>query len=296
MASTPYPPSERAASFAPAAVGLALFVSLVQLRMDDPWSVGVLFVVALVPVPLVLALGVSASRGANAPRGAATVLLVAGLALAGIALARFGQVLAGDDWSSHGGTLTLVLALFVVLAAGLHRRTDSVACLLLASLATVGLLVEAVNWIFDTDDVDVFRVLLTAGFIVLFLAGLAVPGRPGTILVGAAGVTALAMSFTVSTFFLFVGSTGGIGWGWELVVLAEGLALLGYAAVEFEPGPGYLALFTLVFFVMSAATLGVDIGDGEGAQASHSLLGWPLAIGIGTALLGVWAGLGAHRA
>jgi hypothetical protein len=289
--------SERAASFAPAVVGLTLFVSLAELRMDDPWSRGVLFVLALLAALPVLALGITADRGANAPRGAATVLLVSGLALAGIALARFGQILAGDDWSSHGGTLTLVLALFVILAAWCHRRTGSAACLLLASLAAVGLLVEAVNWIFDTDDVDVFRALLAFAFVVLFLAGLAVPGRSGTILVGAAGVTALVTAFTFSAFFLILATGGGAGWGWELLILAEGLALVGYAAVEFEPGPGYLALFTLVLFVLSAAALGIEVGDGDGSShTSQSLVGWPLALGIGTVLLGGWAVLGARRA
>jgi len=289
--------SESAASFAPAAVGLTLFVSLAELRMDDAWSRGVLCAVALLAALPMLALGVAADRGANAPRGAATVLLVSGLGLAGITLARFGQILAGDDWSSHGGTLTVVLALFAVVAAWCYRRTGSTACLLLASLAAVGLLLEAVNWIFDTDNTDVFRALLTFAFVVLYLAGLAVPDRPGTILVGAAGVTALATAFTFSAFFLILATDGGAGWGWELVILVEGLLLVGYAAVEFEPGPGYLALFTLVLFVLSAAALGLELDDGGGsAGSSPSLVGWPLAVGIGTALAAGWAVLGARRA
>jgi peptidoglycan/LPS O-acetylase OafA/YrhL len=280
----------------PAVVGLTLFVALTELRMDDSWSAGVLFVFALVPAAFVLVLGLAASRGANAPRGPATVLLVTGLALVGIALVRFGQVLSGDDWSSHGGTLSLVLALFVLLAAWCHRRSGSVACLLLASLAAVGLLVEAVNWIFDTENVDVFRALLAASFLALFLAGLAAPNRRGTILVGAAGVTALATSLTFNAYFLLVPLGGEVGWGWELITLVEGLALLAYAAVELEPGPGYLALFTLLLFVLSAAALGNELDESDTVAASQSLIGWPLAIGIGTALAACWAVLGARRA
>ena len=299
MSTTAQSAPERAAAFVPAAIGLALFIGLVQLRMDDPWAAGSLFVAALIPAALVLALGVSAARERTSRPGAPTVLLVAGLALAAIALARFGQVLAGGDWTDHGGTLTLVLALFVVLNALLYRRTSSVACLLLAALAAVGLLLEAVNWIFDTEDVDVFRALLLVGFVTLFAAGISATGRAGTILVGAAGVTALATSFTFGAIF-FLPLGGSVGWGWELVMLLEGLALVAYAAIELEPGPAYIALFVLAMFVLTAAAitsgLELDSGNGNGGGPSHSLVGWPLAIGIGTALAAAWAVLGARRA
>jgi hypothetical protein len=287
MATTTQSP-ERAAALAPAAVGLALFVGMAQIRMDDPWAVGVLFLVALVPAVVVLGLALGASSG-DAARGAATVLLVAGLALVAIALARLGQVLAGDDWAQGGGTLTLVLALFTAVAAYWYRETRSVAALLIAALASVGLLLEAVNWIFSTESTDVFRALLAFAFVVLFVAGLSVPGRPGTVLIGAAGVTVAASSYVLGFFFLF--SLGGAnnGWGWELITLLEGLALLAYAAVELQPGPAYLAFFVLAVFVLSAATVGglVVAGDG-GDNTSHTLVGWPLALAIGTALATLW--------
>lgn len=284
--------SERAAALAPAAVGLTLFVALAQIRMDEPWAVGVLFLVALIPAPFVLALGLAAARGENAPRGAATVLRVAGLALAAIALARLGQVLGGDNWSDHGGTLTLVLALFTAVAAYTHRKSRSVACLLIAALASVGLLLEAVNWIFSTEDSDVFRALLALAFAVLFVAGLALPGRPGTVLIGAAGVTVIASAYTFGVVFLFAPGGPSTGWGWELITLLEAFALLGYAAVQFEPGPGYLAFFALAVFVISAASAG-GAAFGTDGEASHSLVGWPLALAIGTALAAVWGVRGA---
>jgi hypothetical protein len=277
------PTSSRAAALAPAAVGLALFVGLAQIRMDDPWAVGVLFLVALVPAVFVLALALAAG-GQNAPRGAATVLLTAGLVLSAVALARLGQVLAGDDWTDGGGTLTLVLVLFTAVGAYCHRRSGSVACLLIASLAAVGLLLEAVNWIFSTEDADVFRALLAFAFLVLFLVGMSVPGRSGTVLVGAAGVTVLASSYAFGLLFAFApGAGSSTGWGWELIMLLEGFALLGYAVVELEPGPGYLAFFVLAVFVFTAAVTGGLAIDGE-SDASHSLVGWPLAIAIGTVL------------
>jgi hypothetical protein len=287
MATTIQSP-DHAAALAPAAVGLTLFVGLAQIRMDDPWAVGVLFLVALVPAVVVLGLALGASAG-DAMRGATTVLVVAGLALAAIALVRLGQILGGDDWTDGGGTLTLVLVLFTAVAAYWHRQTGSVAALLIAALVAVGLLLEAVHWIFGADDADVFRALLAFAFAVLFVAGLTVPGRPGTVLIGAAGVTVLASSYVLNLFFLFGLGGANTGWGWELVMLFEGLALLAYAAVEVEPGPAYIAFFVLGLFVLSAAAVGgLVVSDGGGGNTSHSLVGWPLALAIATALAAVW--------
>ena len=249
---------------------------------------GVLFLAAAVPAVLVLTLGLAAVRGPDKSTAAATILLVAALALAGIAIARFAQLLASDDYTAGGGTLTWMLALFTLLAAGCAARARSSACLLIASLAAVGLLLEAVNWIFDTENIDTFRALLAVSFVVLFLAGLIVSGRPGTILVAAAGVTVVASAYVLAPVFAF-SDAAELGWGWELINLAEGLALLAYATAELAPGPGYLAFFVLVLFALAAATpAGGVIFGAEGDGPSHSLVGWPLALAIGTALAAVW--------
>jgi hypothetical protein len=277
---------ERAAALAPAAVGLALFVGLAQIRMDDPWAVGVLFLAALVPAIVVLGLALGASSG-DAARGAATVLVVAGLVLAALAHLRLGQILGGDDWTDGGGTLTLMLVLFTAVAAYWYRETRSIAALLIAALAAVGLLLEAVNWIFSTESTDVFRALLAVAFVVLFVAGLSVPGRPGTVLVGAAGVTVIASSYVLGFFFVFGVSGSSSGWGWELIMILEGLALLAYAFVELEPGPGYLAFFVLAIFIFTAASGGGAVIGSDG-EASHTLVGWPLALAIGTAVAAAW--------
>jgi hypothetical protein len=285
----------RIAPFTPAAVGLALFVAMAEIRMQEPWADGVLLVVAAVPAILLLAMGLAAARGEDAPRDAVTVLLVGGLVLAGVVIGRLGDMLAGDDFLSGGGTLTWMLALFVALAALLARRTRSVGCLLLAALAAVGLVLEAVNWIFDTEDVDVFRALLAVGFAALFGLGLIVGERAGTILVGAAGVTVLASSYAIGLLFL----QEDLGWGWELVMLLQGLTLLAFAARRLEPGPGYLAFFALGLFVAASAateSVGVFSIEGEETEApERSLVGWPLAIGIGTVAAALWAGRRARR-
>jgi hypothetical protein len=286
----------RIAAFVPAAVGLLLFVAMAQIRMQEPWADGVLLVVAAAPALLLLAMGLAADRGDDAPRAAMTVLLVGGLVLAAVAIGRLGDILAGDDFLSGGGTLTWMLAVFTALAAFLTSRTRSVACLLITALAAVGLLFEAVNWIFDTEDIDVFRVLVTIAFAVLLGAGLLVPGRAGTVLVGAAGVVVLVGAYFMSGL-LALGENAG--WGWELVALLEGVALLAYAARRLEPGPGYLAFFVLAFFVTTAAAGATEAGviiDGEEADTpERSLVGWPLALAIATVVAGLWAARQARR-
>jgi hypothetical protein len=278
----------RGGALAPAGIGLAMFVTMVQFRMTDSWSDGVLLVVAAVPAILLLALGFDAARD-HGSRAASTVLLVSGLVLTAGTIVWLAQLLAGDDSTGGGGTLTWMLALFTAVAAYCVSRTGSAACLLIAALAAVGLMNEAVNWIFDTENPDTFRVILTVCFAVLFLAGLAVSGRHGTILVGAAGVTVIVSAYLLSFAFIFSTEAGNLGWGWDLVTLVQGLALLAYAAAELEPGPAYLAFFVLTVFVVSAAATSSGVVVGEPLEdQSHSLVGWPLALGIGTVAVALW--------
>ena len=266
----------RASALAPAGVGLTLLIVTVQLRMNDNWADGVLLLVAALPAALVLFEGLTAAREEPVDRAATTALLVAGLLLAAIAIVRLGQVLSNDDFGDSGGTLTWMLALFTALTAYCHSRSRAVVCLLIGSLAAVGLLLSTVHWVFQTDDVDVYRALLLVSFIVLFGAGAAGEGRPGTVLVAAAGVTVLAEAYATGLLFFFFGESGGLGWGWELVTLVEAAALAVYAIQQREPGPGYLAFFVFALFGISAA------------EGDSTLVGWPLALAIGTALAAVW--------
>jgi hypothetical protein len=169
------------------------------------------------------------------------------------------------------------------------RRGRSPACLLIAALAAVGLVNEAVNWIFDTENIDTFRVVLIICFAVLFAAGWTVSGRNGTVLVGAAGVTLLVSAYVLGFAQAFSPEGGDLGWGWELVALLEGLALLAYAALELEPGPGYLAFFVLGIFTIGAAgSAGLLLISPEAEDRSDTLVGWPLALGVGTVLAALW--------
>jgi len=260
--------------------------------MDGPWAEGVLALAAGVPAIGLLYLGLLAARGDGASRAAVTIFLVTGLVLAGIAIGQLGMALGGDDATASGGTLTWMLALFTMIAASCAAKARSAACLLIAALAAVGLLMEAVNWIFDAEDLDTFRVLLALSFAALFASGVAVGGRSGTILVAAAGVTVLVGAFgTGGGVFFFGTESGGLGWGWELVTLLEGLALVAYAAQRLEPGPAYLAFFLLALFVQTAAAVeeAVFIDEAQDTTAAEaSLVGWPLALALVTVAAVLW--------
>jgi hypothetical protein len=269
----------RAGALAPAAIGLALLIATVESRMNDSWGDGVLLLVALLGAALLIFEATSTTVEDQGDRAARTVLLVTGLGLAGLAIARLGQVLTDDDFGGSGGSLVWMLALFTGVTAWCHTRTRAAVCVLLGALAGVGLLLAAVHWVFQTDDIDVYRGLLTFSFLILFGAGFAGEGRSSTLLVVAAGVSVLAMSYITGILFLVSfdgGESGGVGWGWELVMLVEGAALAVYAMQQLEAGPGYLAFFVLGFFSITAA------------QGDHTLIGWPLALAIGTAVAAAW--------
>ena len=92
---------------------------------------------------------------APSPTGPPDVLLVAGLVLSRdrIVAARSGRRQRRLHRSRRRDA-DLGALLFDAVSPPSHRRTGSTACLLVAALAAVGLVLEAVNWIFDTSDPD----------------------------------------------------------------------------------------------------------------------------------------------
>ncbi len=286
------PQDSRAAALAPAAVALTLLVVMVQIRMDGPWSEGVLVLVALIAAVPVFALALAAPREARAER---TALVVCALLLAGLTIARLGHALAGDDYLDGGGTFSWMLALFTALSGFVYSRTRAVVAVLITALAAVALVLELVNWIFGAEDIDVFRVLLAVAFAALFAAGVATAGRVATLLVAAAGIVAVSGFYVIGLGLLF-GATAGLGWGWELIALLEGAALAAYAATRLEPGPAYLAFFLLLLFAATAAFTGDAVSGGvivDGEEIpppgdGPSLIGWPLALAVVTVAAAAW--------
>jgi hypothetical protein len=293
---TRVPAGAQAAALAPAGVGLALTVLVVEIRMDSSWADGPLLILAALGAAVLLVLGIGAAEYDSGSRPAATALLAAGLALSILAIGRLGNVLAGDDFTAGGGTLTWMLALFTALAAFCYARSGASICVLFAGLGAVALLLEFANWVFGADDVDTFRVLLILAFIVLFLGGIAATGRAGTMLIAAAGLSVIAGYYSTGLALIFSEGESGLGWGWELITLLEGAALAAYAVMRLEPGPGYLAFFVLLLFGSTTAVVGGAVSFTDELDSfdepSASLLGWPLVLALLTI---VAAGLGLRR-
>jgi hypothetical protein len=59
----------------------------------------------------------------------------------------------------------------------------------------------------------------------------------------------------------------GVGFGWQLYLIAIGFGLVAYAAVDHEPGPGYIGAAVLVVFALVVGLRGAGGG---------SIVGWPL--------------------
>jgi hypothetical protein len=286
---TRVPAGAQATALAPAGLGLALLIVVVQIRMDEPWANGVLLIVAALGALALLVLGIAAAEGDDVSRPAVTTLLAGGLVLAAVTIVRLGNVLAGDDFADGGGTLTWMLALFTILAALCAQRTGAAICVLFAALAGVGFVLEFANWVFGADEIDTFRVLLLLCFVALMGAGATVGGRHGTMLVVAAGLTVIAGYYTIGLALLLPVGDQGLGWGWELITLLEGIALAVYAAARLEPGPAYIAFVVLLLFATSAAIITEDTGgivfegdDFEESESEATLIGWPLALAIAT--------------
>ena len=291
------PHPHRGDLIAAAAVSLAVGALMAEVRFDGVWGRGVLFVLALLACALVLGMGLLAPLEEDRPRAYQTVLLVGGLTLLALAIFRLAQVLGEDSPLSASGTVTWMTLLFAGIAAfgAWHRR--SAICALLEFAAGGITLLAFVDWVFQPTGRDTFRWLLLVlilGYATVHVRLREAWPRHAVQAVNAAGLAgiALAATFATQVSSSLFGPAGDFsrppvnpGTGWELVLVALGFALVAYAAVDREPGPGYLGFVVLVLFVVLA---------GEPSAGGASLIGWPiLLLLVGGA--GVVAGLRPRR-
>jgi peptidoglycan/LPS O-acetylase OafA/YrhL len=256
-----------------AAILLAVFAYALLSRFED-WKSGVDLLVTGIPAVVVLAVAIAHRRHAGPPPGWISAMLVAGFALSTVALFSLADVLGANTDDVESSTVTWIA---VVLALGfgfIARRRSSAICTLLAAAAAVVAIVAAVDWAFSPESPSTFRYVLLVLGIVLLAAGVAVyrdRGRHGVVLVVLSGLVILVMIVTfaqelIAPIFGDGGDApGGIAWGWELAVLAFGIALAAFAVHTREPGPGYAAAILLSTFTALAAA-----GDG--------FVGWPLVL------------------
>ncbi len=267
---------QRHAAIAVGAALLAAAFVVVQLRMDDPWATGVLFLVAAVPAAALLAAGLRDRPREEGPRAATSALLLGGLALFGVADGRFLQLVGSDDTLEAPRSLTAFFAILAAMALVAAWRSRSAACLLVAALAAGGTLLAAVWWVFDTENIASYRPALL--FLALAFAGAAWLARRRPrhrdVLVDAAGLAILALLQVGGALFLGFGA--GLPVFWEGVVLVAAVALVGYAALTRAPGPGLLAILVLAGLAFTVAFDQRVFFEDDGGDMS--LVGWPLVL------------------
>lgn len=262
---------------AAAAVLVALAIVALHVRLD--WDAGFYLVVSLLASAIVVpwALGATPDRGL--PDGATTALIVAALAVLALAVGDLADALGGQGGP---GSTTWSALLFAALAAIPAWLRDSPVAALASSAALGVAFIAAVDWIFDPSDIGTFRWLFLLLALAYAGAAFVLEGkRPRHAVqhVSAAGLALLVLAGTlyVEVFAqalteAFSGGLdgGGIAYnaplGWELVVLVGSAAVIGYAILRREPGPGYIG-----GIVLAVSTLIATAPDGDG-----TLVGWPL--------------------
>lgn len=279
------PHPHRGDLIAAGAVPFALAIVLLNVRMDDEWGSGIHLVITGLACALVLGMGFLAQRepGHEAPRAYQTVLLLAGLTLLAIALGRLAEVLGADDGLGSSGALTWTSAVFASVAAvAAWGRIDSPICALVEFVAGGVFVLAFVDWVFSPESANTFRwilLVLIAGFVAGHLYWRERKRRHAVHFVNAAGIAGLALGasllggiFGAAVAGAFAGGETVVddpGTWWELVLLAVGLGLVAYAAVDREPGPGYLGFSVLALFALLGGLPGED---------GASIVGWPLLL------------------
>lgn len=288
---TPHP--HRGDLIAAGALPLTVGVLLVNVRLDARWGNGVLLVLTALACALVLGMGVLSPLEGERPRAYQQVLLLAGLLLGFVVLLRIARVLGVHGPLAAAGARMWIFAVVALSAGWMTRARHSAVCALVAALGAVVAVLAFVTWAFSPDGATTYRWVLLALALGLVLAALSRRDRQrreSVYLIDAAGVAIVVLGLTfvgaLLTLLTFIGAPAGApGGGWKLVLLAAGLGLVAYAAVDREAGPAYLGALVLALFVLYAGIPGVS---------GASLWFWPLVLLLaGGAMVG--AGLRPRR-
>jgi len=272
---TPHP--HRGDLIAAGAAPLTLGVLLVNLRLDAEWGTGVFLVLDVLACALVLGMGWLAPRERERPRAYQQVLLLSGLVLLFLSLVRLAQVFGVERPLGPAGTRMWVVGLVALTAGWLAHARRSAVCALVAALSGIVAALAFVAWAFSPHGLTTTRwvlLALAAGLVLAALSQRERRRRESVYLIDAAGVAVALIGVTFAGALVrvltFVGFAGGApGGGWKLVLLAAGLGLIAYAAVDGEPGPAYPGLANLLLFALLAGIPGAG---------GASLWFWPLAL------------------
>lgn len=248
-----------------------------QIRFDGEWSDAALFALVAAVAAFAFALGMAVRGTGAAPKASQSVLLIAGLVLAAVALARFAELVEVDSVVS-ASTLTWVLAAFGALALWPGVRKRSAFCAFLGAVALGAALIAGWQWLFEPEGYTVFRWLFLVLALAYVLVSLGLRGtafRHSELLVVAAGLAVLGIvGDQLVLLVLPFGDADPLSGVWEAVVVVAGCGLLAYAAADKSYGPAYVGGVVLTVF---AALAGAE---------DATLLWWPLLLGaLGIAAL-----------
>jgi hypothetical protein len=272
--------AERGSILAAGGVLLAAAVGMLAIRLADSWATGVHLVVELAAFAVIFGIA-WLSPLAERPLAYQSTLAVTGLVMLVIVLFRLADVFGVDD-EGNSGTLIWISAIFTAVAAAAALRFESVASALFAGIGAVVFVVAVIDKVFDPGGVTTFRwifFLLAIAFAVA-AAGLAQGPRSGFAVaaVDVAGllIVALAASFAstlISSEFNPLSAGAGLGegspgFGWKLVLVVGSLAVIAYAALRRERGPGFIGGLALVLAIVLIAIPHDD----------QSIVGWPLLL------------------
>jgi hypothetical protein len=268
---------------------LTVATAMVNIRMDATWGEGVFLVLNLLGFTVIYAMGMLARLEDGRPRPYQSALLVSGLALLALTLYRLARVFSVDHPLSASGTVFWGALLLAAAAAWPAWTRNSAVCALIEALAGGAALLAFVDLVFNPRGPTTERWILLLLIIVYVLIALWRRDRErrhAVQMVNAAGIAVLVLqtTFFAGVFTLLGPAVGSPGFGWALIMLAGGFGLVAYAAVDREPGPGYLgvAVLALAVFLVGRPS---PAGD---------LLFWPLFLLL-VGLAGVGIGLRPRR-
>jgi hypothetical protein len=271
----------RGAQVAAGAVVLTVLVALLHARFAGDWAAGAHLAYTGAAAAFVAWLGLGSPMEETSPRPYQTALYVSSFALLLGVLTDLADVLGADG--AGAGTITWVAAALTAFAAYVAARRRSPTGTLLAGVSAIVAAIALASWVAD-PSLQAIRWIL---FGVVVVGALLViehrDRRPGHavqlvnvagLALLAIGVSAIAATFLRSFAVVLSGDRPvqeGLGWGWELLLLAGGCGLLAYGGVEYVRGPAVLGVAVLAAFTVLAGT-----GD---------LVGWPIALGVVAAVM-----------
>jgi len=286
------PHPHRGDVIAAGAVPLAVAAVVIELRMTQ-WSLGPRFAVVALIALLLVTMGWLAELEGEAPRAYHSMLLVSGLVPLLVALVLFAEVL-GSSRPPGAGGFAWVFAVEALIALAAGRRANSGVCTLIAALAAAVAVEAFVAWVFEPHGVGTFRAILLLLTLVFAAGALCLRDRRrrhAVQLINAAGIVSLVLGATyllaaavssalhATSGFLSYGPQVTAPFGWKLYLVAVGLGLIAYAAVDREWGPAYIGVAVLATFTLLV---------GLPTSARGSLVGWPLFLlivgGVGLAI------------